>query len=885
MDKQNEVSIDTPNNEDRIIKGGTLKNLIKYITIHDINLDITSVVVSVNIGSLAENIEFQGLAHFLEHMLFLGSKKYPNADYYNNLINSNGGSFNAYTENTSTTYYFSIYNNMLDRALDVFSRFFIDPLFDEECVNKELNAVNSEHLKNINQDIWRFNYFKDIISKKNSIINKFSTGNFKSLQKDNLRNEMINFFEKYYIPSNISVVVASSLSNNSILEKIKNTFENIIEKPYNNITISKPLYDVGNTSYFLKSIDYIYKISYLWEINETKYYKNSHLSNILACVFNSQNDKSLKLFLLKKGLIKDLICYVEDHGVFILDIHLYNFKNLKEINSYIRYYIINLQNHDWHKIIEYYQKKDILLFNNSSKDSSLDLALFLASNIFDYDISQVWSGPSIIKDIDMNGMLKLIKKINSDNVKIILSSKNSSDNITITEPYYNLKFSKIDFNKLNFDSIKKFNYEIINNNKYLDTKPNIIKKLTENNLPIAINKYGGKIWFGNITKFNEPLIISTLIFTNLEYIINIKNYVEINIFLAYLQTKISEKFYLLFEIGFTTSIQLIESTSQIVIKISGYNDNFNLFFNDIINYIKSFTYEDMDEYILKTKIKNMIYYYKNIKSNSPYIYDLYLEQLNINQYSYERKKIITYLKSIKITDFINRIDRLKNIILYQSKFTSFIYGNINYKMLFRTDNNLNINFPNIKKYENILKIKTNIITKHPNKNETNNFVKYSYHIGEFNPLNNLYLLILNIGFSNMFYSDLRSNQQFGYIVNANISIKQKNYYFEELVQSDKSTKDIENAIIIFNKNYLNKINKKDFNKFVESAKNMLLEKDTKMSDLFLRYFNEIIDSSFLFNRKQLLINQLKNVNYTNFKIFYNNMILNGCLSKSIIKTK
>ena len=110
-DIQTEMLLDIPTNEDRIIKGGTLKNLIKYITIHDINLDITSVVVSVNIGSFAENIEFQGLAHFLEHMLFLGSKKYPNADYYNNLINSNGGSCNAYTENTSIIYTLKLNKN------------------------------------------------------------------------------------------------------------------------------------------------------------------------------------------------------------------------------------------------------------------------------------------------------------------------------------------------------------------------------------------------------------------------------------------------------------------------------------------------------------------------------------------------------------------------------------------------------------------------------------------------------------------------------------------------------------------------------------------------------------------------------------------------------
>ena len=98
-----------------------------------------------------------GLAHFLEHMLFLGSKKYPEENYFDEMVKKGGGSMNAYTDIFETVYYFDILNDHLEHTLDVFSRFFIDPKFDKNSVDREINAINSEHRKNVNNDMWRIN--------------------------------------------------------------------------------------------------------------------------------------------------------------------------------------------------------------------------------------------------------------------------------------------------------------------------------------------------------------------------------------------------------------------------------------------------------------------------------------------------------------------------------------------------------------------------------------------------------------------------------------------------------------------------------------------------------------------------------------------------------
>ena len=179
--------IEVAKNETRDFFGSELDNGIKYVNISDKTLDKSSLIVSVNVGSIAESKELQGLAHFLEHMLFLGSKKYPNESYFDEFLSKNGGYSNAYTDTYQTVYYFQVLNDSFEKSIDIISRFFIDPLFDKGSVDREINAIESEHLKNIQSDLWRYSYFTDLISKKDSMINMFSTGNLETLKKPNVR--------------------------------------------------------------------------------------------------------------------------------------------------------------------------------------------------------------------------------------------------------------------------------------------------------------------------------------------------------------------------------------------------------------------------------------------------------------------------------------------------------------------------------------------------------------------------------------------------------------------------------------------------------------------------------------------------------------------------
>ena len=76
----------------------------------------------MDVGSLSNPPECQGLAHFCEHMLFMGSKKYPEENYFASFISRNGGYTNATTRDEATTYNFAVSAEKLKEALDIWAQ-------------------------------------------------------------------------------------------------------------------------------------------------------------------------------------------------------------------------------------------------------------------------------------------------------------------------------------------------------------------------------------------------------------------------------------------------------------------------------------------------------------------------------------------------------------------------------------------------------------------------------------------------------------------------------------------------------------------------------------------------------------------------------------------
>ena len=125
----------------------TLENGLKVVLCSDPTLSVSSVSMNVGVGSLNDPKEYEGMAHFLEHLLFLGTEKYPDVDEYKKYISMHGGSSNAYTATDHTNYHLQISHEALEGAIDRFAQFFIAPLFDAQYIDKERRAVHSEFKK------------------------------------------------------------------------------------------------------------------------------------------------------------------------------------------------------------------------------------------------------------------------------------------------------------------------------------------------------------------------------------------------------------------------------------------------------------------------------------------------------------------------------------------------------------------------------------------------------------------------------------------------------------------------------------------------------------------------------------------------------------------
>ena len=163
-----------------------LSNGLKVFLISDPKALKSSAALGVNIGSLVDKKDEQGLAHFCEHLLFMGNEKYPSENDYQEYLAKNGGFSNAGTQLDRTIYYFDVSNEAFEGALDRFAHFFICSKFNEGSIEREKKAIDNEFTNNLNKDARRLFQIKNSQMNENSPFNVFSTGNLETLSQPDI---------------------------------------------------------------------------------------------------------------------------------------------------------------------------------------------------------------------------------------------------------------------------------------------------------------------------------------------------------------------------------------------------------------------------------------------------------------------------------------------------------------------------------------------------------------------------------------------------------------------------------------------------------------------------------------------------------------------------
>ena len=213
-------------NDKRQFRTLVLSNQLETLLISDPTYNKSAAAIDVAVGDHEDPNSTLGMAHFLEHVLFLGTKTYPEPDEFATYLEANQGDWNAYTASESTNFHFDINHSAFEGALQRFSLFFTEPTFNPNFFPKEREAVNSEFKKNLDSDEARaYGAFQKILMKEHPA-SRFSIGNVETLGHTTV-DDMKKFFEKYYSANRMKLVLMSNLSLEQLEQMAKKYFKTI----------------------------------------------------------------------------------------------------------------------------------------------------------------------------------------------------------------------------------------------------------------------------------------------------------------------------------------------------------------------------------------------------------------------------------------------------------------------------------------------------------------------------------------------------------------------------------------------------------------------------------------------------------------------------------
>ena len=211
------------------LKRYTLENGIDLITIKR-DTQLASIHIGVKIGSIYERPEDKGIAHFVEHMLFKGTTN-RNNEQLNEELEQRAGEYNAYTDYNCTVYSITALNDELKPSLELLSDMLQNSTFPEDEIEKERGVILAE-IRSSKDDIEDFSFRKtlDNAIRKSSI--KIDTAGKQSTAKKFTRDNLVSFYEQYYVANNTCITIVSPNDHEVVHKLVLNCFNNFKSKSF-----------------------------------------------------------------------------------------------------------------------------------------------------------------------------------------------------------------------------------------------------------------------------------------------------------------------------------------------------------------------------------------------------------------------------------------------------------------------------------------------------------------------------------------------------------------------------------------------------------------------------------------------------------------------------
>lgn len=514
----------------RIYSTIKLDNGMRIIWINDPNTVKSAASMTVGVGHFSDG-KVKGMAHLLEHMLFMGTSKYKDVEFYNKKIAEFGGSSNAYTSHDHTNYYFDVSNDHLAEMLEIFSRFFIDPSLDESCIDKEKNAVDSEHNKNIMNDGWRYEDILRKFGKHKSPFSAFSTGNLETFDVKNLHERLKEFYDKYYSSDIMTLVIVSDKKITDLINETqswKDYISSMFNMVPNKLSLDMICDEYNNIEMFEKHNNYLEMvpikdedvIKLLWEIRCNK--ADRLLCDFIAHIIGHEGENTLISKLRKNLWINNVSVFhhepVGHNTLFEIKIKISpDGKNhTTQIINMVMYYIYQFKTTcEQHpeKIKELYNEYAKMTINDfiyQDKEDSIDYVASLSAivnyvmNFEDGDIKDVviWNLMFDNFTDDLCESLKnILNSLNIERINIIAGSHSFKNCTSEIEKYYGINYTltidtyasmlaKINKSFSVLEKYKSCSLPICISNQFVDVVKNDIKNILEENMQLpSVNEF------------------------------------------------------------------------------------------------------------------------------------------------------------------------------------------------------------------------------------------------------------------------------------------------------------------------------------------------------------------------------------------------------------
>ncbi|KAK3218933.1 hypothetical protein Dsin_012903 [Dipteronia sinensis] len=850
----------------------------------------------VGMGSFLDPVEAQGLAHFLEHMLFMGSTGFPDENEYDSYLSKHGGSSNAYTETEHTCYHFEVKPEFLKGALMRFSQFFISPLMKMEAMEREVLAVDSEFNQALQNDACRLQQLQCHTSGTGHPFNKFFWGNKKSLfdameKGIDLREQILKLYRDFYHGGLMKLVIIGGEPLDTLESWVVELFSNI--KKGSNIkpkfSVEGPIWKAGQL-YRLEAVKDVHILDLTWTLPclRQDYLKKSE--DYLAHLLGHEGRGSLHSFLKARGWATSVSAGVGDEGmhrssigyIFGMSIHLTDsgLEKIFDIIGYV-YQYLKLLHHvspqEW--IFKELQDIANMEFRFAEEQPQDDYAAELAENLLVYPAEHVIYGDYVYKVWDEKMINYVLGFFKPENMRIDVVSKTSIKSQEFhCEPWFGSRYTEEDISPSLMELWKdppeiEVSLQLPSKNEFIPLDFSIRASSTSSDLanvssPVCIiDEPLIKFWYKLDNTFKLPRA-NTYFRINLKGgYNNIKSCVLTELFIHLLKDELNETIYQASVAKLETSVSFF--SDKLELKVYGFNDKLPVLLSKVLAIGKSFIPTDDRFKVIKENMERTL---KNTNMK-PLSHSSYLRLQVLCQSFYNVDEKLCLLNDISLADLKAFIPELRSQLYIEG----LCHGNLLEEEALQISKIFKNNFSvqplpaEMRHQESVICLPSgaNLVRNVRVKNEceTNSVVELYFQIEQEKEKGLTKMKAIIDLFDEIVeepcFNQLRTKEQLGYVVESSPRITYRVFGFCFCVQSSKYDPiylqdRIDNFISGLDE-LLEGLDDESFENYRSGLMAKLLEKDPSLLYETNRFWNQITDKRYMFDQSQKEAEDLKSL--------------------------